>query len=72
MEIIRKKHSAKFKADVALEALKGDKTINEIGADFKVHPDQLSQWKKRPLEGIRGVFGSKQGQEGPSEILYPG
>jgi putative transposase len=43
MEIIRKKHSAKFKADVALEALKGDKTINEIGADFKVHPDQLSQ-----------------------------
>jgi len=42
----RRKHSGAFKAQVALEAAKGVKTINEIAADYELHPVQVSQWKK--------------------------
>ena len=61
------KDIVKFKADVALEAFKADKTMNEIGAHFKVHRGQVSQSKKSLLKGIPGVFGSKQAQEELSE-----
>lgn len=43
----RKHHSAEFKAKVALEALKGDKTINEIAGANQVHPNQVSNWKRK-------------------------
>jgi len=42
----RRKHSAEFKARVGLEALKGIRTISEIAKEYKVHPVQISQWKK--------------------------
>ena len=66
---VRKRHGVKLKADVALEALKGDKTINEIGLRFKVHPTQVSQWKKQLQEGLPEVFGSKRSQSEASEAL---
>lgn len=66
---IRKRHGVKLKADVALEALKGEKTINEIGSRFKVHPTQVSQWKKQLQEGLPEVFGAKRSQSEASEAL---
>jgi transposase-like protein len=44
----RKKHTAAFKAHVALAALKGDKTVNELAANHSVHPTLIHTWKKQP------------------------
>jgi transposase-like protein len=52
----RKSHSAAFKAQVALAALKGDKTVNEVAAQFGVHPTLIHDWKKKLLAGAAAVF----------------
>ena len=46
----RKVHSPEFKAKVGLEALRGLKTLNEIGQEYEVHPITVGQWKKDPLK----------------------
>lgn len=63
----RRQHSAEFKARVALEAVKGLKTVNEIAREYEVHPVQVSQWKKDLLERLPEVFGRKAGPE--TEVL---
>ena len=52
----RRRFSGEFKAKVALEALRGDKTIQEIATRHKVHPNQVSAWKQRAVEGMKDVF----------------
>jgi transposase-like protein len=52
----RRRHSAEFKFRVALEAAKGQKTINEIANEFSLHPNQVSQWKQTLLEGGESLF----------------
>lgn len=52
----RKQHSKEFKAKVALEALKGQRTVNEIAAEYEVHPSQINTWKKRLLESAAEIF----------------
>ena len=52
----RKRHSASFKAKVALEAAKQTKTIAELAKTFQVHPVQISQWKKHLLDGAESLF----------------
>lgn len=52
----RKRYSADLKARVALEAIKGQKTANEIAAEYGVHPTQIAQWKKQALDGLPDVF----------------
>lgn len=52
----RKRHEAAFKARVALEAMKGNKTISEIASEFGIHPGQVADWKKVLTEGLPGVF----------------
>ena len=52
----RRRFTADFKAKVALEALRGDKTIQEIATRHKVHPNQVSAWKRRAVEGLGEVF----------------
>jgi transposase-like protein len=43
----RVRHSAEFKGKVALEALKGVQTVNELAGHYQIHPTQISQWKRQ-------------------------
>ncbi|MGB5864856.1 MAG: IS3 family transposase [Sulfitobacter sp.] len=52
----RRNFSDKFKAAVALEALRGDKTVQEIAAKRQLHPTQVSTWKRQAIEGMANVF----------------
>ncbi len=54
----RRRFTADFKARVALEALRGDKTIQEIAVRHKVHPNQVSAWKRQAVDGLGEVFSS--------------
>lgn len=58
----RKQYSATFKAKVALEAIKGQRTIQEISSTFGVHPHQVGQWKRQALEQLPEVFSSGRSQ----------
>jgi transposase len=57
----RKFHNPEFKAKVGLEALRGVKTINQIGQEFGVHPVQVGQWKKEIQEQASTLFEGKRG-----------
>ncbi len=52
----RRNHSPAFKAKVALEALKGEKTMSELAQQFDVHPNQIKQWKDQLRDGMASVF----------------
>jgi transposase len=52
----RRNHSAQFKAKVALAAVKGDKTLAELAAEYDVHPNQITQWKQQLLENASELF----------------
>jgi transposase-like protein len=52
----RQHHTAAFKAQVALAALKGDRTVNELAGQFAVHPTLIHGWKKQLLAGAETVF----------------
>jgi len=54
----RRRFGAAFKAKVALEAIKGLRTINEIAAEYEVHPNQVTKWKKQALEDLPNIFSS--------------
>ena len=58
----RRNHSPAFKARVALEALKGEKTVAEIAKQYEVHPNQVTSWKKELLDGVAVVFGGDPGE----------
>ena len=53
---IRRRFTGDFKAKVALEALRGDRTIQEIATRHKVHPNQVSTWKRQAMEGLGTMF----------------
>jgi putative transposase len=52
----RKTHSAAFKAQVALAAIRGDRTMNQVAAQFGVHPTLIHGWRKKLLAGAAGIF----------------
>lgn len=56
----RKNYSNALKAKVALAAIKGHKTANEIASEFGVHVSQVNRWKKEALESLPEVFGGKK------------
>ncbi len=60
----RRTHSPEFKARVAMEAISGRKTLQEIAADHAIHPIQVSQWKKQLLEGAGDLFGKGRKDKG--------
>jgi len=63
----RKSYSKEFKARVALEAIKGQKTMSEIASEYGVHPNQISNWKKRLTSGASDLF--SRGKDRESERL---
>lgn len=64
---MKKNYDAAFKAKVALEAVKGEKTIAQIASEYGVHPNQIGQWKKRLLEELPGLFSDRRKREGKEE-----
>lgn len=56
----RKNYSSEFKVKVALEAIKGQKTLNEIASHYELHPNQVTQWKKQALEGLPELFSHRR------------
>jgi len=67
----RRRFTAEFKARVALEALRGDRTIQEIAAKHQVHPNQVSAWKRQAMDGLGAVFSNgaeRAGRDHESEI----
>ena len=71
----RRQFSAVFKARVAREALKERKTLAELAAEYDVHPNQISQWKKQLLDALPEVFskrreGDRKAEEALKDRLY--
>ncbi len=65
----KKSFTAEYKAKVALEALKGHRTLNELATEFDVHPTQIHTWKKQLLEGSKTIFnGDKQRASEQAEV----
>ena len=60
---MRKTFSPKQKATVALEAIKGEKTLAQLSSEHAVHPTQISQWKQQLLDNLVAIFADKRGAE---------
>ena len=56
----RKKHSDKLKAQIALDAIKGQKTISELASGYGVHGNQISRWKKQLLDAAPIAFANRK------------
>lgn len=52
----RKQYSPEFKAKVALEAVRGEKTTSELASQYQVHPTMINNWKKQLTEGASSLF----------------
>ena len=57
----RRKHSSEFKARVALEAIRGVKTVSQIAQEYEIHPVMVSNWKKEMLSHLPDVFDKPNG-----------
>jgi len=71
----RKRHSAEFKAKIALLGIKGEQGVNEIASQYQIHPGQVTQWKKQLVEQLPELFsnGSRraaQAEDGLRDRLY--
>lgn len=60
MRNMRRNHDSAFKAKVALEAIKGEKTMAQISSEYGVHPNQIRQWRKHLLSELPGLFSDKR------------
>jgi len=60
MQKQRKNYTAELKAKVALDAIKGQRTVNEIALHYGVHPNQVAQWKKQVLDGASDIFSDRR------------
>jgi len=70
MKKIRRKFSSAFKSEVALEAIKGIKTISEISQHYELHPVQVTQWKKEFLAHSSEVFEGDERRKEELERLH--
>ncbi len=63
----RKQYSAKFKGAGCVEAIRGEKTLSQMGSQFKVHPIQIAKWRKAALEQMPGLFLDGRRRQGRNE-----
>lgn len=56
MATTRKQYTPKFKARVAVEAIRGEKTLNQLGSQFGLHPVQIAHWRRMALDHIEDLF----------------
>ena len=56
MTTTRKQYSPKFKARVAIEAIRGERTLNQLATQFRVHPVQIAHWRRAALEQLEEIF----------------
>lgn len=66
MGVTPKTYSKEFKTKVALEMIKGDRTVNQVASAYGINPSQVKRWKKKLLDGIENIFagdGSGMGYE---------
>lgn len=63
----RSRYSAELKAKVALEAIRGQKTINQIASEYDVHPNQVGSWKKQVLQLLPEVFSNRKARSREEE-----
>jgi transposase-like protein len=75
MTTTRKQYSPKFKARVAIEAIRGEKTLSQLGSQFKVHPIQIAKWRKSALDQLPELFvdgrkSKSRSGETDSDALY--
>lgn len=63
MRSMRKKINAVLKAKVAVEAIRGAKTVSEIAGQYDVHPNQVAVWRKAVLEAIPDIFSRRRSRE---------
>lgn len=71
----RSRYSAELKAKVALEAIRGQKTVNQIASEYDVHPNQVGIWKKQALRSLPEVFSNgkaraKEDEQAKMDALY--
>jgi transposase len=71
----RKKYSKELKSKVAIAAIKGHKTANEIASEFGIHPSMVNKWKKQAIESIPDIFANRREKdakeiEAEKDILY--
>ncbi len=75
MTTTRKQYSPNFKARVAIDAIRGDKTLSQLGSQYKVHPIQIAKWRKAAMEQLPELFvdgRTKKGAvaEAGNDVLY--
>jgi len=63
----RRQHSAELKSKVAVEAIRGVSTVQEIASEYEVHPTLVTKWKKEALAGLPGVFADGPGKRDANE-----
>ena len=63
----RRQHSGEFKARVALAAIRGEKTVNELALEYGVHPVQISQWKRAVQDEVPRILSSRRGRREKEE-----
>ena len=69
----RRQHTAAFKAEVALAACSGDRTLSELSQQFKIHPNLIRAWKESLLEGAASLFersGRAEEERVDTDALY--
>ena len=63
MKAQRRRFGAEFKTRVVIEAIRGQRTLNQLAGQFEVHPHQIAQWKRQALETLPGAFNGRGHKE---------